>query len=53
MYSYNIVNFQESTTILNPYEKRLETYRMHLVFTYFPMNIKSNSIMTFFTFYWC
>ena len=54
MYSNNILNFQESTTILNactkksletywrhhvytyihicPYEKSLETYRMHLVF---------------------
>ena len=28
---YNIVNFQESTTIFNAYTKKLETYCMHLV----------------------
>ena len=32
MYSNNIVNFQELTTILNAHTKKsLETYRMHLV----------------------
>ena len=32
MYSNNIVNFQESTTILKcPYEKSQKTYRIHLV----------------------
>ena len=35
MYSNNIVNFQESTTILNAhYEKNLETYCMHLVWPF-------------------
>ena len=33
MYSNNIVNFQESTMILNAYTKKsLEAYRMHLVY---------------------
>ena len=33
MYSNNIVNFQESTTILNTYTKKsLKTYRMPLVY---------------------
>ena len=33
MYSNNVVNFQESTLILNAHTKKgLETYRMHLVF---------------------
>ena len=32
MYSNNILNFQESTTILNAHIKSLETYSMHLVF---------------------
>ena len=32
MYSNNIVNFQESTTILNAYTKSLETYWMHHVY---------------------
>ena len=33
MYSNNIVNFQESMTILNAcIKKSLETYRMHLVY---------------------
>ena len=33
MYSNNILNFQESTTILNAHTKKsLETYRMHLVY---------------------
>ena len=33
MYSHKILNFQESTTILNAYSKKknLETYRIHLV----------------------
>ena len=32
MYSNNILNFQESTTILNAHmKKNLETYRIHLV----------------------
>ena len=32
MYSNNILNFQESTTILNAHTKKsLETYHMHLV----------------------
>ena len=31
MYSNNILNFQESTTILNDYKKRLETYWRHSV----------------------
>ena len=31
MYNNNIVNFQESTTILNTCTKRLETYRIHYV----------------------
>ena len=31
MYSNNIVNCQESTTILNVHTKSLETYRMYLV----------------------
>ena len=35
LYSNNIVNFQESTTILNARTKKsLETYRMHLVYIY-------------------
>ena len=35
MYNNNIVNFQESTTILNAHTKKsLETYRMHLVYIY-------------------
>ena len=35
MYSNNMVNFQESTTILNAHTKKsLETYRMHLVYVY-------------------
>ena len=35
MYSNNIVNFQESTTILNAHTKKsLETYRLHLVTLY-------------------
>ena len=32
MYRKNILNFQESTTILNGYTKNLETYWMHHVF---------------------
>ena len=32
MYSKNIVNFQESTTILNAFTKSLETYWMHHVY---------------------
>ena len=32
MYSNNILNFQESTTILNPCKKSLETYWMHRVY---------------------
>ena len=32
MYSNNIVNFQESTTILNAHTKYLETDRSHLVY---------------------
>ena len=32
MYSNSKVNFQESTTILNAQQKRLETYWRHLVF---------------------
>ena len=36
IYSNNIVNFQESTTILNaPYEKSLETYPMLLIIPFF------------------
>ena len=35
MYSNNILNFQEPTTILNAYTKKsLETYRMHRVYIY-------------------
>ena len=34
MYSNNILNFQESTTILNAGKKRLENYHMHLVYIY-------------------
>ena len=35
MYSSNILNFQESTTILNAHTKKsLETYRMHLAYIY-------------------
>ena len=35
MYSNKILNFQESTTILNAQcEKSLKTYRMHLVYVY-------------------
>ena len=30
----NIVNFQESTTILNAYTESLETYWMHHVYVY-------------------
>ena len=35
MYSNNILNFQESTTILNACTKSLETYRRHHVFQNF------------------
>ena len=36
IYSNNILIFQESTTILNVHTKKnLETYRMHLVHTFF------------------
>ena len=34
MYSNDIVNFQESTPILNARKKSLETYRMHLVYSF-------------------
>ena len=35
IYSNNMVNFQESTTIVNAHtKKRLETYRMDLVYIY-------------------
>ena len=34
IYSNNIVNFQESTTILNPVQKNLETYWIHHVYIY-------------------
>ena len=50
MYSNKILNFQESTTILNAHTKKnLETYRMHLVYNsyqkpilylYLPLNSK-------------
>ena len=33
MYSNNILNFQESTAILNACTKRLETYWMHLLYS--------------------
>ena len=42
MYSNNILNFQESTTILNAYTKSLETYRMHLVFLTCPWSFLLN-----------
>ena len=35
MYSNNIVNFQESWTILNSHTKSLETYRIPLVYIFF------------------
>ena len=34
MYSNNILNDQESTTILNVYTKSLETYRMFRIYIY-------------------
>ena len=34
MYSNNIVNFQESTTILNAHKKKVWKHRMHLVYIY-------------------
>ena len=38
MYSNNILNFQESTTISNAHTKKgLETYRMHLVSGFIPV----------------
>ena len=41
MYSNNLLNFQESTTILNGHtKKRLETYRMPLVCSILPINTK-------------
>ena len=33
MYSKNIVNFQESTTILNACKKSLETYWRHIIYS--------------------
>ena len=49
MYSNNIVNFQESTTILNACTKKsLETYCMHLIYHYFFKCLKSSFISTFF-----
>ena len=42
MYSNNIVNFQESTTILNAHTKKgLETYRMPFVYIYIYIYIYS------------
>ena len=32
MYSNNILNFQESTTILMPIQKSRETYRIHIIY---------------------
>ena len=47
MYSNNILNFQESTTILNDGTKKsLDTYRMHLVYVCMYVYVCASSKLT-------
>ena len=47
MYSNNILNFQESTTILNACTKCLETYWMHHVYILSKADGENDSILGF------
>ena len=47
MYSNNIVNFKESTTILNAFKKSLETYWIHHVYIYIYIYIRISDKQSF------